>query len=452
MAQNYVLLKSIELMQAASSVTFSSIPQTGYTDLKLVVSLRGTISMNWADITVNGGTTAISMNHLLNSTGSTIYSQQYSPLRFQNNGSTFTTNAFSAGECYFFNYSNTSYQKTMSVEGTQSSNSSNFSQHFASGLWASTAAITSITITPDGGSGNLEIGSTLSLYGLAATGTTPVSAPFASGGNIVTNDGTYWYHAFLSSGTFTPFKALTADVLIVAGGAGAVGNRNDCGGGGAGGFRALTAQSFSLTDFPVIVGAGGAGTNRSTGNSGSNSTISTISATGGGRNATSGGSGGGGGRDGASSGGAGNAGGFSPVEGYAGGTTASGAFGGAAGGGGAGGVGSAGSGGSATSEKGGNGGIGSYSAISGGATTGLGVLSGGNYYFAGGGGGGTESGARNGISSGGTGGGGNGSQGNVTAATSAIANTGSGGGGAGIDSGAGGSGSSGVVIIRYTMV
>jgi hypothetical protein len=35
----------------------------------------------------------------------------------------------------------------------------------------------------------------------------------ATGGDSVTTDGTYWYHTFLSSGTFTPTEALTADYL-----------------------------------------------------------------------------------------------------------------------------------------------------------------------------------------------------------------------------------------------
>ena len=52
--------------------------------------------------------------------------------------------------------------------------------------------------------------------------------------------------------------------LIVAGGGGAgksVAGAN-CGGGGAGGFRTLPSKShpvFTLTDYPVTVGQGGAG-------------------------------------------------------------------------------------------------------------------------------------------------------------------------------------------------
>ena len=47
MAGNHVLLETIELTQNAASVTFDNIPQTGYTDLKVVVSGRSTRSAVW---------------------------------------------------------------------------------------------------------------------------------------------------------------------------------------------------------------------------------------------------------------------------------------------------------------------------------------------------------------------------------------------------------------------
>jgi hypothetical protein len=46
--------------------------------------------------------------------------------------------------------------------------------------------------------------STFYLYGVAALGTTPAIVPYATGGDTIMTDGTYWYHTFVSSGTFTP--------------------------------------------------------------------------------------------------------------------------------------------------------------------------------------------------------------------------------------------------------
>ena len=41
MAGNHVLLETIELTQTTTSVTFDNIPQTGYTDLKIIMNARG---------------------------------------------------------------------------------------------------------------------------------------------------------------------------------------------------------------------------------------------------------------------------------------------------------------------------------------------------------------------------------------------------------------------------
>jgi hypothetical protein len=67
------------------------------------------------------------------------------------------------------------------------------------------AAITSITITPQAGK-SFQQYSTFYLYGVAALGTTPAIVPYATGGDTIMTDGTYWYHTFVSSGTFTPQK------------------------------------------------------------------------------------------------------------------------------------------------------------------------------------------------------------------------------------------------------
>jgi hypothetical protein len=59
MPANYVLLERIELNASAASVTFSNIPQSGYTDLKVVVSARSDFSATRTNLTLdfNGLTT-----------------------------------------------------------------------------------------------------------------------------------------------------------------------------------------------------------------------------------------------------------------------------------------------------------------------------------------------------------------------------------------------------------
>jgi hypothetical protein len=74
--------------------------------------------------------------------------------------------------------------------------------------------------------GSFVQNSTFYLYGVAKLGTTPAIVPYATGGDTIMTDGTYWYHTFVSSGTFTPQKAMSCDVLVVAGGGGG-GSKNN---------------------------------------------------------------------------------------------------------------------------------------------------------------------------------------------------------------------------------
>jgi hypothetical protein len=460
MPANYVLLERIELNASAASITFSNIPQSGYTDLKIVSSTRGNFAGLYDELRLrfNGSSTGYSFRNIYGN-GASAVSGTFDAYSF-GVGSTATANTFSNDEVYIPNYTSSNNKSWSSDFSGENNGTTAFCGLYA-GLWSNTAAITSIVISLASGTA-IQAGSTFSLYGLAAVGTTPAIAPKASGGNITT-DGTYWYHTFLSSGTFTPATNLTCDYLVVAGGGSGGGGYP--GGGGAGGLRSTVGTTggggslespisvTSNTNYTITVGAGGSAVTTSViGNNGNNSTFSTITSIGGGGGGNgntgsnppgaSGGSGGGGGgaNTGTSSGGAGTSG-----QGYAGGTGNSGgaAFGGGAGGG-AGGVGA--NGGSGNSN-GATGGIGV--AISAFATaTNTGVS---NYYA--GGGAGTIDGGTGSQGIGGAGGGGNGSVGwNGTSPTPGTANTG-GGGGAGLihQSKNGQAGGSGVVIIRYAM-
>ena len=461
MAANYVLLETITVGEAgASSVTFNNIPQSGYTDLKVVYSVRTTGgSGQWMNLSLsfNGLTTNWS-NKYLYGTGSAAGSNGTSTNFYAagvGNPSTTTANTFSSGELYVPNFAG-SNAKSVSYDTITENNGTSALIQLGAALWNSTAALTSLTIAPESGVGNFAQYSTFSLYGLAAVGATPVIAPYASGGDIIQTDGTYWYHAFLSSGTFTPAKGLSCDVLVVAGGGGA-----GTGAGGAGGLLALTSQSLaSNTAQTVTVGAGGTriAMNASgiTAGNGGNSSFGSISGTvygggGGGANAVNGANGGSGGGSGAGSGtysgGTGTSG-----QGYAGtgNTIKTVPYSGGSGGG------ATTAGNAATSSVGGAGGTGYYSAFTdaAGALLSVGQLSSGHYYFAGGGGGSINYVGYTG-GAGGLGGGGNGISGGTGGGGNGAPNTGGGGGGTGDngDSGTyyGGKGGSGIVIVRYAI-
>jgi hypothetical protein len=444
MPENYVLLERIELNASAASVTFANIPQTGYTDLKVVCSLRSsrTSSTDGAHIalTFNNNTSSVYSFRHIRGTGSAASSYSESGatsmnLYSQADSSSDTANTFSNNEIYIPNYTG-STNKSVSVDSVYENNATTAGQHLLAGLFSSTAAITSIRLA-EGFGNNWVAGSSVSLYGIATVGTTPAIAPKASGGNIIDYDGTYWIHTFTSSGTFTPQSALSCDYLVIAGGGGGGGDAG--GGGGAGGYRTNiggSALSVLATSYAVTVGAGGAGGVGVTGTNGANSVFSSITSTGGGAGGRAdvgldGGSGGGGSGRGKLSGvnpaggaaspsGQGNAGGAG-----AGSSSANQAGGG---GGGAGAIGAA-----AAESAGGNGGSGSTSSITGSSVT-----------RAGGGGGGRISAGTYGT--GGSGGGGNGG----APGTAGTVNTGSGGGASDLSpNNTGGAGGSGIVIIRY---
>jgi hypothetical protein len=294
----------------------------------------------------------------------------------------------------------------------------------------------------------------------------------ATGGCISTVCTNFKVHTFNSPGTFTVTCAgnaagsNTVSYIVVAGGGGGGDGRG--GGGGAGGFReglglndsytgsplrSPTGVPVTATDFPITVGAGGAGASSPDcdGNNGNNSVFSTITAAAGGKgggvnpsaSVKAGGPGGSGGGAGgtfcsssAQPGGTGNTPPVSPPQGNNGGNGVSngppnvpGGFSHGATGGGAGGAGSPATG----TPSPGSGGVGVSTSIAGSPVA-----------YAGGGGGASDNGATGGSPCG-TGGCG---QTSSTPAKNGATNTGGGGGGLKVAQG-GGSGGSGRVIIRY---
>jgi len=395
------------------SIDFTSIPAT-FTDLQIVLSLRDDFSniSNDANFYINGSLITFKQ---LYGTGVNVGSNNPTQIARPIVSATATANTFGSTSIYIANYASSSV-KTISTDSVSENKGTECYQVLGAGVYSSSTAISSISI--DNGSATFVAGSTASLYGVKAGNNLPT--PKATGGTA-TYSGGYWYHTFTASGTFTPTAALTADVLIIAGGG--AGGRGVGAGGGAGGLVYVGGTSLSVTGHSVVVGAGGAGNSTTYGGNGVNSTFGALTAAvgggGGGTNnlgsaeeyGRAGGSGGGsynGRAGGAGTAGQGNAGGSPSGVGY---------------GGGGGGAGAAGTGGGA-----GGGGVGVATYSSWASTTGTGDAG----YFAGGG-----AGAYGGV--GGLGGGGTNSDG--------MANTG--GGGYGGKTGNGYNGGSGIVIVRY---
>ncbi|OGL34495.1 hypothetical protein A3F05_01735 [Candidatus Saccharibacteria bacterium RIFCSPHIGHO2_12_FULL_47_17] len=246
------------------------------------------------------------------------------------------------------------------------------------------------------------------------------STPITATGGTITTSGNYTIHTFTSSGTFTVTGGSgSVEALVVAGGGGGGGHYYS-GGGGAGGMVEDWAHSVTLQAYTVTVGSGGVGggAGGANGSPGNNSVFDTITALGGGYGAqysaggTNGGNGGSGGGAGSNVGGIGGSAtqgdsGGGKGYGFAGGNSSNNA---GAGGGGAGAVGNNAGGGLGT------GGTGRANSISGSSVT----------YAVGG----------DGVAS------------TPTNGDSGSTNRGDGGAGGGT-SVAGGTGGSGIVIIRY---
>jgi hypothetical protein len=462
----YTPIYSQTLSSATASVTFSNIPTT-FTDLRIVANTRSSRNSLWDSLSIRynlDSSSVYSETYVQgnSSSGATSGRESNSSAVFNGNfpSATSPSGVFGTITVDVMNYSNPNVNKTSLIRGNAALDGSNGNVDAIVSLYRGSAApITSITLFSQTSS-NFVSGSTFTLYGIKAA----APAPKATGGDVITTDGTYWYHAFKNSGLFDVKTSVNADILVVAGGGGGgYGSQVVGAPGGAGGLQYLSSQSLTAIPYAVTVGAGAAGRVIDGGINfdGSNSQFGSLTA-------SVGGGGGGydpfalpGGRTGGSGGGGapgypdparspGTGGTASPAgQGNAGGNgaTSGSASWGAGGGGGAGGVG-----GNATSSSSGNGGVGlTNSNINAfGAATATGQLVSGSYYYAGGGGGG---GTVN--SAGGTGGHGGGGSGafNSNASPSGTVNTGGGGGGGANATGGtnrpGGSGGSGIIIVRY---
>jgi hypothetical protein len=457
MAANYVLLDKVTVGSGgASSVTFSSIPQT-YTDLVVKVSGRSSASRasNGFLFDIRPNASSANMTRIsLYGDGSTATSSSGSDgQNMALDPSDYTSNTFSSTDIYIPNYTSSNF-KSISTDTVSENNATQAYAILGSMLWSNTAAIASLQFTPL--AGNFVQYSTFYLYGVVNASTAATKK--ATGGDIITTSGGYTYHAFLTSGTFTPTQSLSCDVLVVAGGGGGgyhAASDKGGGGGGAGGLLAYSSQSLTATGYTVTVGAGGAGgtSGVSQGSNGTNSQFGSLTASvgGGGGGAGVGGSGTGNpfrGLDGGSGGGStgngviGNA---TSGQGSNGGYGADASAYAGAGGGGKGAVGADSN---ATGGGAGGAGVNTYSTWLSATTTGV------NGFIAGGGGGGSGfvNTANNGA--GGSGGGGVGGNNSSAVGGAATINTGSGGGGAGggvATNQNGGAGGSGIVIVRYAV-
>ena len=151
----------------ASTITFSSIPST-YTHLQIRIFGKGNNAdvYDAANLTYNGDTGANYTLHWLTGNGSSASALGLTPrneIRAAYIGGA-TSPSIGSGIVDILDYSNTNKYKTLrSLSGADANGSGNI--FFMSGLWMSTSAISSMTLTPVFGSSFSQY-SSFALYGV----------------------------------------------------------------------------------------------------------------------------------------------------------------------------------------------------------------------------------------------------------------------------------------------
>ena len=168
MALQLFKIASTTVESPVTTVTFSSIP-SGYTDLKLVASMRNSDSGgSIARLQFNGDTAANYTTRTVSGNGATTASYAASAQAYITymaiSCSSDTANTFGSTEVYIPNYTG-SNQKSLSFESIEENNATTGYNFLGAGLWTGTAAVTSITML-NPGSTAFQANSTFTLYGV----------------------------------------------------------------------------------------------------------------------------------------------------------------------------------------------------------------------------------------------------------------------------------------------
>jgi hypothetical protein len=162
MPTTYEKIATTTLGSDNSTITFSTIPAT-YTDLRLVLTGIGGDNQS---IIFNGSTASNYSSTRLEANGTTVSSN-----RDTANANIYLNYTYTASstipalyEVDIFNYAGSTF-KTCLISSSLDKNGSGSVNRFV-GLWRSTSAITSLTLTAEFGIATFKTGTTATLYGI----------------------------------------------------------------------------------------------------------------------------------------------------------------------------------------------------------------------------------------------------------------------------------------------
>ena len=163
MPATYEPISTVTLGSAASTITFSAIPNT-FTDLKLILTGNSRYATSFLRIRYNGNSSAIYSTTWLSGSGTAATSSRNTSTPYINSVSTFYTagNSPSMAEIDIFSYAG-STNKTCLFRVSGDQNGIGFVNP-AVGLWSNTSAITSVTVELNGD--EWSSGTTATLYGI----------------------------------------------------------------------------------------------------------------------------------------------------------------------------------------------------------------------------------------------------------------------------------------------
>lgn len=169
MPVTYKLISTITVSTATTAnIEFTSIPGI-YDDLVVLSSTRIDNTGVGVNLKFNGSGASVSTRGLYGQGSSAAsYSNTSNPLGGTSSISTNTASTFSNNMLYIPNYAGNT-NKSSSMDGVTENNGTVAYQFLVANLWSNTAAITSITLTPEDAGQNFVTHSSASLYGIKRT-------------------------------------------------------------------------------------------------------------------------------------------------------------------------------------------------------------------------------------------------------------------------------------------